>query len=80
MSLTLKHKHFSPNISIFHIYELSITPLCFRAQCASTPHTPTPFTKPPTPSFTQGGRYLLSLGARLSRNLQAHMKEERISC
>jgi len=33
MSLTIKHKHFNPYISIFHIHELSITSLCLRAQC-----------------------------------------------
>ena len=35
--LTIKHKHFNPHISIFHIYELSITSLCYRAQCAPPP-------------------------------------------
>ena len=37
MSFTIKHKHFKPYISIFHIYELSITSLCSKPQCAPPP-------------------------------------------
>ena len=37
MSLKIIHNNFQPHSWIFNIYELSITSLCCRAQCASPP-------------------------------------------
>ena len=37
MSLTMKLTHFNPHISFFHTYELNITFLWSRAQCAPPP-------------------------------------------
>ena len=40
MSLPIKHNNFQSQLQIFHIYELSITSLCSRAQCAPPPSPP----------------------------------------